>query len=819
MKTFIIALLPVLCTGLHELCAQTYTPVAVTGFNNDVVAESGTNATAVTTTVLDLSNNILYSAAFATANGIIAGLPNNGVIVNGARSYQLAAYNANNGLFLSANGAVPNTAATGTLTLAAPASFSRISLLLFSTEGSTTLGFTLNFTDGTTAAGGNVTIQDWFNGGNAVISGFGRIARAAAPPYVVDGATTNNPRFYRSDIPLACSNQSKLLQSVTITYLSGGGSSFPTRACVMALSGVGYTPVSVVPVVNNAICGGSSGSIALTVTGGTAPLSYSWNTTPVQTQPTAVNLPGGSYTCTITDVNGCATTYQGTVLQESAATLTAAAGDTVICEGMSVTLTANAGGGTVTGYTWQPGNATGASVAVTPGTTTSYVVSAQDAFGCLLKDSVEITVKPVPVAAFTVTPSAVCMGGPLTVTFTGTAGNAAVYNWNFAGAAVQSGSGAGPYTIRFNNIAAVIQLQLQVTDDGCVSDNATQLVTVNAPPAARFTVSDTTPCAGDVITVTFSGNAGGNATAAWNWGGGTVRSGSGFGPFTVQYLNNGAVSLTVTDGACTVNVPQQQVTVIPVPVADFSIDTSTGCPDLPVSFTNRSQHADTWLWRFGDGDLSSAAGPAHTYSSPGTYTVTLIAGAQQQCFDTLEEKGIINVLPSPVASFTTQPGVNIPLEFSGARFSFSNQSQNAGTYAWDFGDGNTSADRDPQHRYALPGSYRVTLAVMNDIGCMDSTSRSWLIVVPDKLLRIPNAFSPNGDGVNDRWEIDGLRAIPGCHVEIFNRWGQPVYESTGYEQPWNGTWRGKQAPAGTYYYVIRAKPKDRPYTGWVALLR
>lgn len=819
MKTISIALLLVLCTGLHELCAQTYTPVAVTGFNNDVVAESGTSTIAVTSTDLDLSFNILYTAAFATANGITGGLPDNGTIVNGARSYQLAAYNANNGLYLSANGAVANTAAAGTLTLATPANFSRISLLLFSTEGATTVSATLNFTDGTSAAGGNMTVQDWFNGGNAVISGFGRITRKAAPPYIVDGATSNNPRFYRFDIPIACANQSKLLQSVTITYLSGGGSQFPTRACVLALSGIAYTPVSITPSITNAMCGGGSGSIALTVNGGTTPLFYSWSTLPTQTQPTATNLPGGNYTCIITDANGCATTYQGTVLQESSATLSVSASDTVICEGQSTTLTASASGGTVSGYTWQPNNATGPSVVVTPALTTRYVVSAQDAFGCVLKDSVDIAVRPLPVASFTVTPNDVCLGTPQTITFTGSAGNAAVYNWsNFSGATVQSGSGAGPYNILFNAADAYI-LQLQVTDSGCVSATTTQTVTVTAPPVVGFTLSDPTPCTGGLITVTFTGNAGANATANWNWGGGVVQSGNGLGPYSVQYQQNGAVSLTVTDGVCTVNVPTQQVTVIPLPVAAFSVDTITGCPDLPVSFINQSQQADSWLWRFGDGDLSSAENPVHTYTTAGTYTVTLIAAAQQQCFDTLVQTALINVQPSPVAAFTVQPRVNVPLEYSEAHFSFSNQSQNAVNYLWDFGDSNTTDSRDPQHRYELPGSYRVILTVKNDIGCVDSLSLAWLIVTPDKVLRIPNAFSPNGDGINDRWEIDGLRGIPGCQVEIFNRWGQPVYESIGYERPWDGTWKGRQSPTGTYYYVIRAKPKDKPYTGWVALLR
>ncbi|WP_298734554.1 PKD domain-containing protein [uncultured Chitinophaga sp.] len=819
MKTIFIALLLVLYTGLHELCAQTYTPVAVTGFNNDVVAESGTSTIAATSTDLDLSFNILYTAAFAATNGIAGGLPDNGLIVNGARSYQLADYDADNGLFLSANGAVANTAAAGTLTLATPATFSRISLLLFSTEGATTVSATLNFTDGTSVAGGNMNVQDWFDGGNAVVSGFGRITRKAFPPYIVDGAATNNPRFYRFDIPIACANQSKLLQSVTITYLSGSGTLFPTRACILALSGVAYTPLSVVPVITNAVCGGGSGSIALTVSGGTAPLFYSWNTLPVQTQPVATNLSGGNYTCTITDANGCSTTYQGTVLQQSPVTLSLSASDTLLCEGQSATLSVSASGTTVNGYTWQPTNDTGASVPVTPALSTRYIVSTQDVFGCILKDSVDIAVKPLPLATFTVTPAEVCLGTPQTVAFTGSAGDNAVFNWhNFSGAAVQSGSGSGPYNILFN-AAGDYTLQLQITDSACVSALVSQSVNVSEPPVISIHLSDPTPCAGDLITITATGNAGNNATTAWNWGGGAAQGGNGFGPFSVQYRQSGTVSLTVTDGVCTVNVPPQQVNVIPLPVAAFSVDSTTGCPDFPVAFTNLSQQADTWLWRFGDGDLSSEAHPAHTYTTAGSYTVTLIAGAQQQCFDTLQQTALINVQASPRAVFTVQPGVNLPLEYSEALFSFSNQSQNALHYAWDFGDGLTDASRDPQHRYALPGSYRVTLTVMNEIGCADSTSLAWLMVAPDKVLRIPNAFSPNGDGINDRWEIDGLRGIPGCQVTIFNRWGQPVYESIGYERPWDGTWRGKLSPSGTYYYVVRAKPKDKPYTGWVVLLR
>ncbi len=819
MRTIFIIVMTLVClTGPHELCAQTYTPVAVTGFNNDVVAETGTNATAVTSCLLDLSNYILYTAAFAAANSIVGGLPNNGTINNGVRNYQLADYAANNGLFLSQNGAVANTAAAGTLTLVTPATFNRVSLLLFSTEGASTLSATLHFTDGTTASGGTMTVQDWFGGGNAVASGFGRIARAPAGPYLVDGATSSNPRFYRFDISLSCANQSKLLQSIDVNFLSGG-TTFPSRAVIMAVSGIPSAPLDISSVVTPAICGSTDGSIALTVNGGTQPLSFSWNTTPAQTQPTATNLPGGAYVCTIVDAVGCTTVFRDTVPQQSQGSLTVTGSADSVCAGAAVTLTAAVTGAAITDYNWQPLNASGATVTTIPAASTTYIVTAQDAFGCKLTDSVPVVVKPLPTAAFTVVPAAVCLGDAQTVTYTGIAGAGASYNWNsFSGATVQSGAGAGPYTITFNT-AGNYNLQLQVTDQGCVSGAANQAVTVSAPPTVSFDVSDLTPCAGTAVTISFTGTISNAATAAWNWGGGAVQTGNGLGPFDVLYANSGAITLTVTDGACTVSATPRQVTVIPMPVAAFSPDIKEGCPDLPVAFNNQSQQADSWFWRFGDSDLSSEENPSHTYTTPGAYTVTLVAGAQQQCFDTLVQTALINVQPSPVAAFTVTPGLDTELEFSEALFSFNNQSSGATTYSWDFGDGNGTAEASPQHRYGLPGDYRVTLQITNEIGCTDTTSRAWLKIIPDRVLHIPNAFSPNGDGINDRWEIPGLQGIPGCHVEIFNRWGQRIYESIGYASPWNGAWQGHLLPVGTYYYVIKAKAKDKPYAGWVALLR
>ena len=86
-------------------------------------------------------------------------------------------------------------------------------------------------------------------------------------------------------------------------------------------------------------------------------------------------------------------------------------------------------------------------------------------------------------------------------------------------------------------------------------------------------------------------------------------------------------------------------------------------------------------------------------------------------------------------------------------------------------------------------------------------------------LGIPNAFSPNGDGINDKWVIQYLQSYPGNTVEVFNRYGQSVFYSAGYNQPWDGTFKGSPLPVGVYYYIIDPKNGRLPYKGSVTILK
>jgi gliding motility-associated-like protein len=103
----------------------------------------------------------------------------------------------------------------------------------------------------------------------------------------------------------------------------------------------------------------------------------------------------------------------------------------------------------------------------------------------------------------------------------------------------------------------------------------------------------------------------------------------------------------------------------------------------------------------------------------------------------------------------------------------------------------------------------------NIFGC--SVTRPVNVVV--NILQPPNVFTPNGDGYNDQWEIPGLKQYSHCVVDIFNRYGQVVFHSTGYSKPWDGKIKGRAVPGGTYYFVIRISKLLSTLTGFVDILR
>jgi PKD repeat protein len=162
--------------------------------------------------------------------------------------------------------------------------------------------------------------------------------------------------------------------------------------------------------------------------------------------------------------------------------------------------------------------------------------------------------------------------------------------------------------------------------------------------------------------------------------------------------------------------------------SDFSGTPTSGCAPLAVNFTDLSSGTgiDGWSWTFGDGGSSSAQNPGYTYNSPGTYTVSLtVSSSSQSCDDIQTKTGYITVSGGPTAAFTGSPVSGTePLTVN-----FTNQSTNATSWEWDFGDGGTSAAQSPSHEYAT-GTYTVTLTAYNACGSDVETKTDYITVDP-----------------------------------------------------------------------------------------
>jgi PKD repeat protein/uncharacterized protein YjiK len=250
--------------------------------------------------------------------------------------------------------------------------------------------------------------------------------------------------------------------------------------------------------------------------------------------------------------------------------------------------------------------------------------------------------------------------------------------------------------------------------------------TAPVPPVAEFMGS---PTSGDVpLTVSFTDQSTGSPTS-WDWDFGDSVTSTEQHP-THTYDSPGSYTLTLTVGNSTgshVATKIDYITVtVPPPVADFSGDPTTGDAPLTVSFSDGSSGDPTaWDWDFGDGATSSEQNPVHTYTAPGSYTVTLTvtnAGGS----DALTKPAYITVTqPPPMAEFTGSPMTgDTPLTVNFTDLS----SEDPTAWAWDFGDGATSSEQNPVHTYGAPGSYTVTLTASNTGGSDTLTKPAYITV-------------------------------------------------------------------------------------------
>jgi gliding motility-associated-like protein len=250
------------------------------------------------------------------------------------------------------------------------------------------------------------------------------------------------------------------------------------------------------------------------------------------------------------------------------------------------------------------------------------------------------------------------------------------------------------------------------------------------------------------------------------------------------------------------------------PVADFS-SSSPGCDNAAILFTDLSRVVQgnivKWEWDFGDGvkaERTISTPVTHQYTSGGQFKVSL---------KVINEFGCENILSRELS--VTTPFLEAgrdTLVLRGGSVSFNIQATGTNLrYKW---TPSTGLNRDDvRNPIATPvNDTRYSVTISSDEGCVLQDNIQVRVL---EMPFIPNAFTPNGDGVNDVWKIEYLDSYPGVNVNVYNRFGIKVFGSIGYLKPWDGSLNGQILPVGTYYYVINPRIGLPVFKGWVALIR
>lgn len=243
-------------------------------------------------------------------------------------------------------------------------------------------------------------------------------------------------------------------------------------------------------------------------------------------------------------------------------------------------------------------------------------------------------------------------------------------------------------------------------------------------PVANFSASATTACAPALITFTDLST---NSPSTWEWNLGNSTIAINQNPST-SYTAPGTytVSLKVTNASGTdTKTMVSYITIVPAPIVGFTgTDTAISCAPKTVVFTNSSNPNSsgnaTYLWDFGDGSFSNQVNPSHTYTTSGTYNVSLVVTNGAGCTNVLNRSSYVRVAPKPTSNFTATNNNSCSAPVTAT---FTNTSTGATSYYWEFGDGGTSTAASPTHNYTTSGSFTVKLVTTNSNGCKDTLIR------------------------------------------------------------------------------------------------
>jgi len=367
---------------------------------------------------------------------------------------------------------------------------------------------------------------------------------------------------------------------------------------------------------------------------------------------------------------------------------------------------------------------------------------------------------------------------------------------------------------------------IKISSNGCI-DSAFYNVNVFPEPRADFRYNRLSPDSCSVPQLIEFINQSQNAQGfLWDF-----DYGNNPGQFTstlvnpqFTYTSYGVydVALFTTNSFGCSDTIIKTIQVSPVPNAGFTADTLEGCEPLAVNFTDTSTYnfngpggINQWLWDFGDGNTSTSSNPTHIYVGGGSYQTRLIVTTDAGCSDTVLGP-IINVYPRPIADFNIQV-------LNASEIQLVNNSLNTDSttrYFWTFGDGNTSTEANPSHRYRFDLTQgdidlQVCLRLESAYGCADSLCQDYRL--RSLQLNVPNALAPEVEvGSDANVFLPKGHSLKDYTLRIYDKWGNIVFESTALDEEgkpveaWDGTHyiNGSPLPMGSYTWRIDAVFND-----------
>lgn len=604
----------------------------------------------------------------------------------------------------------------------------------------------------------------------------------------------NNGQLIVNQVPPGTTGYFLVSTSCGVSVGSASDTTFLTR-----------TTASVTASSTAALCGTNSGTLKATATNGTGPFTFSWPSLG-QSGDSLSNIAPGNYAVVMTDANGCTATAS-TSIQNINPTLSADS-TVVSCSGGSDgTATAYmTPTGNNTTYQWNdPSNQTTQTATGLSAGIYQCVITSDN--GCTDSISVEVTELQSLQVSIKNQQDVTC------------------YTKNDGIIEVSIVGGTQPYTLLWSGSSSsdssvfdfyAGNQDLLVTDNnGCTSAINTFLDEPE-PLQIDFISNDTMICSESSTTISVIGS-GGSTAYTYNWYENNVYIASG-SSIIVDPIDSGTVYVAEMTEACgSPNAYDTMTIIFPTPIVPlFTPNKPTGCAPDRFYFFNQSSNMveiDSVYSQFSNGDQFATLATdtlSSYFVSPGTYDLYTTIISTYGCVYEGYFPAIVEALKRPEARFSTSAN---PITIFETYVQLNDNSVDAVAWQWSIPGANPSASTTQNLAVNFPsneGKYPMQLKVTSSEGCSDSTTVI-MVVESDLILYAPTAFTPDGDQHNQTWRIEasGLDLLE-FELTIYDRWGNPIWYSKDAKANWDGTYKGKVAPEGSYSWVCKIQQKDKP---------